>query len=181
MVFGYNHRMPIAFIGGIAGSGLELLRELMNQHDRSSPDQIRCSAETEMLTAIIEKKIEWLNIRMEKTRLEHAGIDEELVDAALAQFVLQVLLRHTNVNAHSAPLLCNKDIYVFKWTDYLKRLFPNAKFVLVMRDPRAAVTSLIERQFQYENIRLNSYQNALVDWNKVRAISLNCFIFNLKF
>lgn len=156
--------MPIIFIGGIAGSGLELLRELLNQ---DVPSRLRCGVETQLLTQMIEKKVEWLNIRMEKERLKHAGMTDELIDSAVAQFILQVLLRQTG---DSTPLhICNKDIYAFKWAPYLKTLFPNAKFLLVVRDPRATVTSLIKRKFQYENINIGDYKSALSDWNKVAS------------
>lgn len=162
ITYSYNHNLPIVFIGGIAGSGLELLRELLNQDS----SRIRCGPETRLLTTIIEKNIEWLNIRLEKERLHHAGMTLDIIDSAVAQFILQVLLRHETIT----PRICNKDIYVFKWAPYLKKLFPNSKFILMMRDPRATVSSLIKRKFPYHNIRLNSYSDALVDWNLVATI-----------
>lgn len=154
--------MPITFIGGIAGSGIELLRELINQDS----SQIRCGPETQLLTAIIEKNVEWSNIRLEKERLKHAGMTPEVIDSAIAQFILQVLIRHEPATPH----VCNKDIYVFKWATYLKKLFPNAKFILVVRDPRATVANLFKRNFNYQGIRINSFANALTDWNLIGSL-----------
>lgn len=158
-MFSYNRNMPIVFIGGIAGSGLELVRVLLNQE----ATKIRCGTETELLTTIIEKKFDWTQSEKEKERLKYAGMSDDLIDSAVAQFLLQVLLKHEKLT----PNICNKDIYIFKWSKYLKRLFPNSKFLLVVRDPRATVSSLIKRKFHYQDIHLGSYKQALVDWDKV--------------
>lgn len=45
-----------------------------------------------------------------------------------------------------APRLCNKDPFALKSLSYLSRIFPKAKFVLMLRDGRATVHSMISRK-----------------------------------
>ena len=45
-----------------------------------------------------------------------------------------------------AARLCNKDPFALKSLSYLARIFPKAKFVLMLRDGRATVHSMISRK-----------------------------------
>lgn len=45
-----------------------------------------------------------------------------------------------------APRLCNKDPFALKSLSYLSHIFPKAKFVLMLRDGRATVHSMISRK-----------------------------------
>lgn len=70
--------------------------------------------------------------------------------------MLQVIVGH----GEPAPRLCNKDPFALKSLSYLARIFPKAKFVLMLRDGRAAVHSMISRKvgflfmFQHDCSRL---------------------------
>lgn len=57
-------------------------------------------------------------------------------------FVSQVIVGH----GEPAPRLCNKDPFALKSLSYLSRIFPKAKFVLMLRDGRATVHSMISRK-----------------------------------
>lgn len=56
--------------------------------------------------------------------------------------VFQVIVGH----GEPAPRLCNKDPFALKSLSYLSRIFPKAKFVLMLRDGRATVHSMISRK-----------------------------------
>lgn len=58
--------------------------------------------------------------------------------------VFQVIVGH----GEPAPRLCNKDPFALKSLTYLSRIFPKAKFVLMLRDGRATVHSMISRKVQ---------------------------------
>ena len=45
-----------------------------------------------------------------------------------------------------APRLCNKDPFALKSMVELSNMFPNAKFLLMIRDGRAVVHSIISRK-----------------------------------
>ena len=49
---------------------------------------------------------------------------------------------------------------------YLSELFPNAKFVLMIRDGRATVHSIITRKVTITGFDLTSYRDCLTKWNK---------------
>lgn len=55
---------------------------------------------------------------------------------------LQVIVGH----GEPAPRLCNKDPFALKSLSYLSHIFPKAKFVLMLRDGRATVHSMISRK-----------------------------------
>jgi len=65
-----------------------------------------------------------------------------VLDSAIAAFCLEVIARHGD----PAPRLCNKDPLTFKSASYLSELFPQAKFIFMLRDGRATVHSIISRK-----------------------------------
>lgn len=84
----------------------------------------------------------WTTSKKESLRLTEAGVDDEVLDAAVAAFCLEVIARH----GEAAPRLCNKDPLTLKSAGYLSSLFPHAKFIFMVRDGRATVHSIISRQ-----------------------------------
>ncbi len=72
--------------------------------------------------------------------------------------VSQVIVGH----GEPAPRLCNKDPFALKSLSYLSRIFPKAKFVLMLRDGRATVHSMISRKvcwvsFSYQGCRQTNF------------------------
>ena len=53
-----------------------------------------------------------------------------------------------------APRLCNKDPFALKSMVELSNMFPNAKFLLMVRDGRAVIHSIISRKVRYLNCTL---------------------------
>lgn len=45
-----------------------------------------------------------------------------------------------------APRLCNKDPFTMKSASFLSEMFPNARFIFMIRDGRATVHSIISRK-----------------------------------
>lgn len=66
----------------------------------------------------------------------------QVIDSAIAAFCLEIIARH----AEPAPRLCNKDPLTLKMGSYILELFPNAKFIFMVRDGRATVHSIISRK-----------------------------------
>lgn len=65
-----------------------------------------------------------------------------MLDNAVASFTLEIIARH----GEPAPRLCNKDPFTLRSAVYLHTLFPKAKFILLIRDGRAVVHSIITRK-----------------------------------
>lgn len=75
------------------------------------------------------------------------------------------------ITGHGKPAerLCNKDPFTLKSTDYLAELFPKSKFLLMIRDGRATVHSIISRQVSITGFDLSDYRQCLEKWNNAIA------------
>lgn len=69
-------------------------------------------------------------------------IEMMITDFIRGVCVFQVIVGH----GEPAPRLCNKDPFALKSLSYLAHIFPKAKFVLMLRDGRATVHSMISRK-----------------------------------
>ncbi len=77
----------------------------------------------------------------------------------------QVIAKH----GAAAPRLCNKDPFTLKSAEYLSRLFPHAKFLLMVRDGRATVYSIVTRKVTITGFDLSSYRQCLERWNQAMS------------
>ncbi|CAH2086989.1 unnamed protein product [Euphydryas editha] len=148
--------LPLIFIGGVPRSGTTLMRAMLDAH----PD-VRCGQETRVVPRILQMRQHWMRSQKESVRLEQAGVSKAVLDNAIAAFCLEVIVRH----GEPAPRLCNKDPLVLKMGTYVLELFPNAKFIFMVRDGRATVHSIITRKVTITGFDLTSYRQCLTKWN----------------
>ena len=127
---------PMIFIGGHPRSGTTLIRAIMDSHP-----MVRCGEETRIIPRLVSMRDNWVKNPKESERLVQAGIDSSVVDPALTSFILQTMARH----GEPAPVLCDKDPLNLKWGSYMAGLFPNSKWIFMMRDGRAVIHSVIQR------------------------------------
>ncbi|CAK8692618.1 protein-tyrosine sulfotransferase 1-like [Clavelina lepadiformis] len=153
----YDKSMPLVFIGGMPRSGTTLMRTMLDAH----PD-IRCGQETRIIPRILGMRANWLKSAKERNRLEEAGVTNSVINDAITQFILEVIVKH----GHPAKYLCNKDPFTLKSSKYLRELFPNAKFILMLRDGRATAHSIISRKVTISGFDINSYRDVLNKWNR---------------
>lgn len=64
-----------------------------------------------------------------------------------------------------AQRLCNKDPLTMKMGTYVLELFPNAKFIFMVRDGRATAHSIITRKITITGFDMTSYRQILKRWN----------------
>ncbi|XP_075070609.1 protein-tyrosine sulfotransferase 2 [Mixophyes fleayi] len=157
----YSKDMPLIFIGGVPRSGTTLMRAMLDAH----PD-VRCGEETRIIPRILAMRQAWSKSGSEKMRLDEAGVTDVVMDAAVQAFILEIIAKH----GEPAKLLCNKDPFTLKSSVYLSKLFPNSKFLLMIRDGRASVHSMITRKITIAGFDLNSYRDCLTKWNKAIEI-----------
>lgn len=157
----YSKDMPLIFIGGVPRSGTTLMRAMLDAH----PD-VRCGEETRIIPRILAMRQAWSKSGSEKMRLDEAGVTDQVMDAAVQAFILEIIAKH----GEPAKLLCNKDPFTLKSSVYLSKLFPNSKFLLMIRDGRASVHSMITRKITIAGFDLNSYRDCLTKWNKAIEI-----------
>lgn len=152
----YHREMPLIFIGGMPRSGTTLMRAMLDAHP-----EVRCGEETRLIPRLLGMRTNWERSEIEKKRLIEAGIDDNVIDSALAAFILEIVALH----GEAAPNLCNKDPFTLKSSVYLKRLFPNAKFIFMIRDGRGTVHSIISRKVTITGFNLNDYRQCLSRWS----------------
>ncbi|MEQ2251738.1 Protein-tyrosine sulfotransferase 1 [Ilyodon furcidens] len=87
--FVYNKDMPLIFIGGVPRSGTTLMRAMLDAH----PD-VRCGEETRVIPRILAMKQMWSRSGREKMRLDEAGVTDEVLDAAMQAFLLEIIVKH---------------------------------------------------------------------------------------
>ncbi|KAI5695247.1 hypothetical protein M8J75_013224 [Diaphorina citri] len=160
-VYRYDRFMPLIFIGGVPRSGTTLMRAMLDAH----PD-VRCGQETRIIPRILQMRQHWIRSQKESLRLEEAGVNAQVINAAIAAFCLEVIARH----GEPAERLCNKDPLTLKSADYLSEIFPFAKFIFMVRDGRATVHSIISRKVTITGFDLESYRQCLKKWNEAISI-----------
>jgi len=153
----YDRNLPLIFIGGVPRSGTTLMRAMLDAH----PD-VRCGEETRVIPRILSMRGQWEKSQKEAKRLEEAGLTGDVINSAISAFILEVIVRH----GEAAPRLCNKDPFTLKSTKLLAQMFPNAKYLLMIRDGRASVHSMITRKVTISGFDLNNYRQCLTKWNQ---------------
>ncbi|XP_062867511.1 tyrosylprotein sulfotransferase 1, like [Trichomycterus rosablanca] len=152
-----GENIPLIFVGGVPRSGTTLMRAMLDAHP-----EVRCGEETRVIPRLLALQASWSRSSHEKMRLNEAGVTDEVLDSAIRAFLLEIIVGH----GEPAPRLCNKDPFALKSLTYLSKLFPNAKFVLMLRDGRATVHSMISRKVTITGFDLTSYRDCLVKWNR---------------
>lgn len=162
----YDRNAPLIFIGGMPRSGTTLTRAMLDAH----PD-IRCGEETRVIPRLLTMRNQWMKSTKESARLMEAGLQSEVIDSAVAAFMLEIIAKHGD----AAPRLCNKDPFTLKSGIYLSQLFPTSKFLFMIRDGRATVHSIITRKVTITGFDLSSYRQCLTKWNSaVQLMHAQC-------
>jgi len=165
-LYEYDRQSPLIFIGGVPRSGTTLMRAMLDAH----PD-VRCGEETRVVPRLLQMRSHWKKSNKESMRLEEAGLTDDVLASAISSFILEVVARH----GEPAPRLCNKDPFTLKSGQYLRELFPNSKFLFMVRDGRATVHSIISRKVTITGFDLKSYRQCLQKWNAaISAMNDEC-------
>uniref|UniRef100_A0A8R1TZZ5 Protein-tyrosine sulfotransferase n=1 Tax=Onchocerca volvulus TaxID=6282 RepID=A0A8R1TZZ5_ONCVO len=151
----------LIFIGGVPRSGTTLIRAMLDAHP-----SVRCGEETRVIPRILGLRTQWKKNQKEWNRLKEAGVTDKVINDAITSFILQIIAGH----GKPAERLCNKDPFTMKSAEYLAYLFPNSKFLLMIRDGRATVHSIISRQVTITGFDLNDPKQCLDKWNHIIKI-----------
>ncbi|KAF7256803.1 hypothetical protein EG68_06185 [Paragonimus skrjabini miyazakii] len=114
--------------------GTTLMRVLLDVHSL-----IRCGPEPVVGEFLFQFR---LSLDRFKDRLTEINIYPDILDTATANFLAEIIEQM----GEPAPYLCHKDPRTFFYLSYLGYLFPNAKFVNMLRDGRGAIMSSKRRQ-----------------------------------
>jgi hypothetical protein len=154
--FKKNRNLSIIFIVGLKGSGLSLMKDLLNE-----ASEIECK-ENNFISEFILSSLRWTKTQTEQVRLRHASISDELIESASSQFILELIGK---TQGHYS---CLKEIRLLDKVSYLKKLFPNMKMILMIRDPRAFVGELNYSSFNFGKPKQAQimYKNKISKWNE---------------
>lgn len=149
---------PYIFVGGVPRSGTTLTRVLLDAH----PD-IRCGQETRLIPRILGMRDRWRKSDRERQRLEEAGLNERVLNVVIRNFISNVIEQH----GPPARRLCNKDPLALNYMEVLARMFPRAKYILLIRDGRAVAHSIVSRNVTISGVDSSNFVAAAVFWNRV--------------
>ncbi|KAK2710923.1 hypothetical protein QYM36_012184 [Artemia franciscana] len=156
-LYTYSRADSIIFIGGMPRSGTTLARAILDAHN-----DVRCGEETRVVPRILQMRSHWAKSEKESMRLKEAGVHKEVLDSSIAAFIIEVIAKH----GEPAKRLCNKDPFTMKSALYLSELFPNGRFIFMVRDGRATVHSIISRKVTITGFDLKSYESCMKKWNQ---------------
>ncbi|CAI5446150.1 unnamed protein product [Caenorhabditis angaria] len=155
---------PLIFVGGIPRSGTTLMRAILDAHPN-----VRCGGETMMIPNFLSwqaswRKSDWAN---------NTGITRKVMDDAVSAFMMEIIAKHGEM----ADRLCNKDPYTALWLPTLQRLYPNSKFILMIRDARAIIHSMIERKVPVVGYNISDEKQMFRNWNtEIRKMTTQCMM-----
>ena len=152
------HSRQIIFVGGVPRSGTTLVRAMLDAH----PD-IHCGEETRVIPRILGMRSRWAHSEKESKRLKEAGLDSTLLDQATRAFISNIIIGH----GQSARYLCNKDPMVLTYMHDVLRMYPKAKFLMMIRDGRAVAYSIVSRNITISGVNNREYKSAALFWNKI--------------
>ena len=96
------------------------------------------------------------------SRLLAGGITQTIIDSAVRAFIYEILIHHSQF----ADVLCDKDPFVLKYASYISSIFSKSKFLLLIRDGRAVIHSIITRNVTITGFNAHDYRQNLKLWNK---------------
>ncbi|CAJ0586368.1 unnamed protein product, partial [Mesorhabditis spiculigera] len=139
---------PFVFVGGMPRSGTTLMRAMLDAHER-----IRCGEETMVIPWILKSHEEWVKRR---GITEGSGLSEKVLDEAVSAFI-------------------SEDPFALFYVDYLADLFPESKYILMLRDARATVHSVITREVPISGFNRTNYEQCFQAWNgNMRKLVSQC-------
>jgi len=125
------------FVGGAGRSGTTLLRAMLHAHPA-----LHAPPELKLIPELAAQRQRWGAHLREPLR--DAGVSPDLLDAACRAF-LDRLLRGITPPGRRLVDKTPHDVLHIRW---LARLYPRARFVHVVRDPRAVVASLLRQDWR---------------------------------
>ncbi|VDM47353.1 unnamed protein product [Toxocara canis] len=144
------------------------MRAMLDAHG-----DIRCGEETHVIPDILELREQW-NQSAAAEILKLAGVTEAVLRKAIGAFMIELI---TNLIANNFKVIinhgpkarrfCDKDPLSLLWMEYIHEIFPNSKFILLLRDGRATVHSIITRQIPVARFDTTRPEDCLREWNRL--------------
>ena len=158
---------PFIFIVGAPGSGTTLMKTIL---DVSS--KLKCGHETQLMPSMIKQIIDYKDAYKNDESLKEYIIK---IDKAFSLFIIELISK----NNHTLEKFCVKDSANIKYISYLHKLFPNSKFIFMIRDGRSSAISRLRRLKM--TISEDNFYYYFNIWNHVNQIGYDqCIDIGLK-
>src|SRR6056297_2994979 len=131
----------LIFVGGAPRSGTTLVQNILNNHP-----EICGGPEFDRIPDIVKLR-DQLKASVESGRIEEYCRAEK-VDEAIGCFIEDLLLPYAV--KHNAKLVSEKTPWNVLYFSKLMQIFPNAKFIFCVRNPRAVVSSMLQVGRRYK-------------------------------
>lgn len=154
-------KTSMLFIGGFHKSGQNLLRSILDAHP-----SINCAFETTIINSMLDHRKQQMRSSLEVLRLKDAGISSALFDKAYAEFILEMIVKQTK----PVEKLCIVIEKFLHFSDFLSQSIPNAKYIMMVRDGRAVVSSNFEDHFENitnYDLMLPDFDKGMIQWNNL--------------
>ncbi|RNA43352.1 hypothetical protein BpHYR1_027322 [Brachionus plicatilis] len=154
---------PHIFIGGSMSSGTSLLRSILDMHP-----QVKCGPETKFIQLILDFILNLQKNKKISKFIRAAGISNQILDDSIALAIYNVMLRNIQTDVGR---LCNKEPSNAEHIEYLLKIFPKSKFILIIRDGREVSYSLLKRS--KKKVNLSNFYKRLRYWDEMLKVSYN--------
>ncbi|CAJ0600194.1 unnamed protein product [Cylicocyclus nassatus] len=156
----------LIFIGGLPRSGTPMMRIMLDSH----PD-VRCGKETRIIPKLLHLVEKWRKSDVERNRLDQAQVSDDLLKRALASFIVQII----DGQGKSARRLCSNDPSSLNAGKLLSEMFPNARFIFMIRDGRATIQEIIEAKANAPGFNTTNHRECMTYWNKeIKDLLVQC-------
>ena len=161
----FNKAAPLTIIGGVPESGSTLLCSILQQHS-----SMHCTNDTYATVKLLEMTDHSLESPIEKMRLHEAGIERDLLDEAFGAFFMNYITQKVEPDHHvysqytSEQHLCINDPMLLGHINALSRILTHSKFILMIRDGRAAAYAMKSKHIHLLKASDN-YKSILESWN----------------
>ncbi len=166
-VISFRRDLPLVWIGGPPRSGNSLMQQILDTH----PD-VRCGEDTRLIPRYLDLHEQMTNAAVTGLRrLEQVNVTMEMTQEALAAYIVSIIAQQGEL----APRLCNKDPSSFRHLTTLAKIFPQSKFLFLVRDGRAVCHSLISKRIWAEGFNNSDYVSCLENWSsRMLAMESQC-------
>jgi len=127
----YSRKSPFVFVGGHPRSGTTLMRSMFDVHQ-----DIHCGEETHIIPKVLGQRAQMFH-QFKEAEATHL-MSESVINAAVADFIAEIVVKH---GSEPKKVYCDKDPFNLSHMAYLSELFPNAKYIFMLRDGRASAHS----------------------------------------
>ena len=151
----------VLFVGGGPQSGSLLMIAMLDAHPL-----IRCVNQVQQVGNIFGASKSWFAHPIESMRLDEAGVTREISNNAVATFIFEIIGKQKQ----QTETICYRDSLTFNNLNYASEIFPKGKFILMIRDVRAAVFSVVQQNIDSSAANMI---NALKNWNSYNEVAYN--------